>query len=315
MMVLQRWTGWSRREREVLLLLLLLLLVFWGDHHINIIDTPGHVDFTVEVERALRVLDGGVAVFDGSQGVEPQSETVWRQADKYNVPRIAFVNKMDKMGADFNMSIESIEQRLTNKAVPIQMPVGAASTFEGIVDLIKLRYYTFAGDHGEQQVENDIPAELMDEVNEAREVMLDKLSDLDDQIAEKYLDGADISVEEIKAALRRGVVTNSIYPVLCGSALKNKGVQKVLDAVDRLPPVSARPSTSDHWNHTLTTGEELERESTVDASILSISYRIQDFMTDPFVGTLTLILPSVLRNKLQSGESGPTTLSQDKRRE
>lgn len=216
------------------------------------------MDFTVEVERALRVLDGGVAVFDGSQGVEPQSETVWRQADKYNVPRVAFVNKMDKLGADFNMSVESIATRLTDKGVAIQIPHGAASEFKGIVDLVEMKYHTFEGEHGENHEIADIPAELADEASMAREEMIEKISGFDDDVAMKYLEGEELSVAEIKKAIRAGVIANNLYPILCGSALKNAGVQLVLDAVvDYLPsPIDRGGITGVHAD----TGDE-EKEN------------------------------------------------------
>jgi len=251
---------------------------FWNDHHINIIDTPGHVDFTIEVERSLRVLDGGVAVFDGSQGVEPQSETVRRQADKYGVPRIAFVNKMDKIGADFKMSVESIDRKLTKKAVPIQIPNGQASEFAGIVDLVKMRYFEFEGEHGEKQIEGEIPAELKDEALKAREVMIEKISSFDDEVATKYLDGVELTVEEIQKAIRAGVVKNELYPVMCGSSLKNAGVQLVLDAVvDYLPsPLDRGAITGVNPDN----GNPESREPGKNHPASAIAFKI---MTDPFV--------------------------------
>ncbi|OGH71018.1 MAG: translation elongation factor G [Candidatus Magasanikbacteria bacterium RIFCSPHIGHO2_02_FULL_51_14] len=211
---------------------------FWtpstGDrdsHRINIIDTPGHVDFTVEVERSLRVLDGAVAVFDGSQGVEPQSETVWRQADKYRVPRICFVNKMDKIGADFYMSLESIQTRLSNKAFAVQLPIGMESSFSGVIDLILQKAYRFEGEHGERVIEMDIPAEMTDKAAEYRKRLLDKVAEADDATMNKYLEGVALSVEEIRNAIRKLVISDDMYPVMCGSALGNMGVQLILDAV------------------------------------------------------------------------------------
>jgi elongation factor G len=175
---------------------------FWNGHHINIIDTPGHVDFTIEVERSLKVLDGATVVFSSSDGVQPQTETVWRQADKHNVPRMCFVNKMDKIGANFNMCLESIKERLSDKGVAIQIPVGQADDFNGIISLITMKYYTFEGDSGEQQVEHDIPAEMLDEANEARENMLDTISAFDDDLAMMFLEGEEISEALIKKAIR-----------------------------------------------------------------------------------------------------------------
>jgi elongation factor G len=209
---------------------------FWNNHRINIIDTPGHVDFTVEVERSLRVLDGACAVFDGSQGVEPQSETVWRQADKYSVPRICFVNKMDKMGADFYMSLNSILARLSNKAVAIQLPIGAESTFSGVVDLAAMKAYKFEGNMGTTVVEIDIPEDMKDIVSEYRSKLLEKVAEADEETMNAYLENSDLSVEQIKKAIRKMVIADDVYPVLCGSALANIGVQKMLDAVvDYLP--------------------------------------------------------------------------------
>ena len=209
---------------------------FWKDHKINIIDTPGHVDFTVEVERSLRVLDGAIAVFDGSAGVEPQSETVWRQADKYKVPRLCFINKMDKIGADFNMSVNSIKERLNPGAVAVQIPIGAENSMRGVVDLLGQKAYEFKGMHGEKIEEIDIPDEIKAEVEKYRNEMIEKVVEFDEEVMGKYLEGQEISPEEIKKSIRKGVVANKIYPVFCGSALKNIGVQLVLDAVnDYLP--------------------------------------------------------------------------------
>ncbi|MFH1413075.1 MAG: elongation factor G [bacterium] len=209
---------------------------FWKDKRINIIDTPGHVDFTVEVERSLRVLDGAVAVFDGAAGVEPQSETVWRQADKYNVPRLCFINKMDKMGADFNMSLESIKNRLNPNAVAFQLPIGAEDTFSGVIDLITQKAYEFKGQHGEQINEIEIPEDLKENVAKYRNKMIEKIAECDESLTEKYLGGEELSVDELKAAARKGIIANLLYPVFAGSALRDIGVQPILDAVnDYLP--------------------------------------------------------------------------------
>lgn len=257
---------------------------FWNNHHINIIDTPWHVDFTVEVERALRVLDGWVAVFDGSQWVEPQSETVWRQADKYDVPRIAFVNKMDKIGADFNMSVESIHQKLTNKAVAIQIPHGAASEFQWVIDLVEMKYHTFEGDHGEKHEVKEIPTELLDEAQLSREHMIEEVADFDDDVAMKFLEGEELTIAEIKKSIRAGVIANALYPVLCGSALKNAGVQLVLDAI-----TDYLPNPLDRWameGINPDTGDTETREPGKDNPAAAIAFKI---MTDPFVGTLTYV--------------------------
>ncbi|GGE82166.1 elongation factor G [Mycetocola zhadangensis] len=223
---------------------------FWGDNQINIIDTPGHVDFTVEVERSLRVLDGAVAVFDGKEGVEPQSETVWRQADKYDVPRICFVNKMDKLGADFYFTVDTIIKRLGAKPLVIQLPIGAESDFEGVVDLVEMRALTWRGDSkgdvemGAKYAIEEIPADLAEKAAEYRKLLLETVAETDDALMEKYFSGEDLTVAEIKAAIRKLTVNSEIYPVLCGSAFKNRGVQPMLDAViDYLPNPLDVPAT------------------------------------------------------------------------
>jgi len=257
---------------------------YWGDNRINIIDTPGHVDFTVEVERSLRILDGGVAVFDGSQGVEPQSETVWRQADKYNVPRIAFINKMDKIGGDFYMSLESIHTRLSKDAVAIQLPIGAENEFEGQVDLIERRAFTYEGKMGEVIKEIDVPSDLVDKMEEYRGILVEKIAENDDTLMEKYLAGEEISIQELKDGIRRLTIQNQIYPVLCGTALQNKGVQKVLDAV-----VDYLPSPDDIGEVTgtdLNTNEEITRKLSTDEKFCGLVFKVA---TDPFVGKLSFI--------------------------
>ncbi|MBG6238997.1 elongation factor G [Mycetocola sp. CAN_C7] len=223
---------------------------FWGDNQINIIDTPGHVDFTVEVERSLRVLDGAVAVFDGKEGVEPQSETVWRQADKYDVPRICFVNKMDKLGADFYFTVDTIIKRLGAKPLVIQLPIGAESEFEGVVDLVEMRALTWRGDSkgdvemGAKYAIEEIPADLAEKAAEYRKLLLETVAETDDALLEKYFGGEELTVAEIKAAIRKLTVNSEIYPVLCGSAFKNRGVQPMLDAViDYLPNPLDVPAT------------------------------------------------------------------------
>jgi len=257
---------------------------FWREHRINIIDTPGHVDFTIEVERALRVLDGAVAVFDAAAGVEPQSETVWRQANKYRVPRIAFMNKMDKMGADFFMSIDSMVDRLGANPVAVQIPIGAEETFRGPIDLVKMRAFYFDDETlGAKFVEDEIPDEYRAQAEEYREKMIEALADVDENIMEKYLNGEDITEEEIKKALRQGTLEMKITPVLCGSAFKNKGVQLLLDAiVDYLPsPLDIPPvkgKTPD--------GQEAERKASDDEPFSALAFKV---MTDPYVGQLTYI--------------------------
>lgn len=271
---------------------------FWKEHQINIIDTPGHVDFTIEVERSLRVLDGWVAVFDGSQWVEPQSETVWKQADKYNVPRIAFVNKMDKMGWDFEMSVRTIKQRLAgDKVVAIQYPIGQAETFEGIVDLIKMKAFHFEWNSWEKITEIEIPASVIERCNELREEMVEKIASQDDALMEKYFEVWELSVEELKKGLRKAVINNQLYPVVCGSALQNIWVQMVIDAaVEFLPsPVDINEAKIDckdvdSW--------EVFKQINVanDSSLAAIAFKI---MTDPFVGKL--VFTRVYAGTLKSG--------------
>ena len=217
----------------------------WAGKRLNIIDTPGHVDFTIEVERSLRVLDGAVAVLDGNQGVEPQTETVWRQADRYNVPRIVFVNKMDKIGADFVACVESIRDRLGAKAVPIQLPIGSEATLKGLVDLVRMKAVVWDADGlGANYHDEEIPADLKDEADKARHYMIENSVELDDEAMEAYLNGDEPSEAVIKKCIRKAVLTGAFYPILCGSAFKNKGVQPLLDAVvDYLPsPVDIPPT-------------------------------------------------------------------------
>ena len=261
----------------------------WKKHHINIIDTPGHIDFTVEVERSLRVLDGAVAVFCAVGGVEPQSETVWRQADKYNIPRIAFVNKMDRTGADFFRTVEMMEERLGAKAIPVQLPIGSAEQFTGIVDLISMKgqiwnVSTASGRDGSLIQETDIPKEMEEMAHEYRERMLESIADSDEELLLKYLEGAEISPEEIKAALRKGVVTGKIVPTLCGTALKNKGVQPLLDGiVSYLPaPTDVKPVVGFHPK----TEEEVVRQANEKDPFCALVFKIT---TDPHVGKLTYL--------------------------
>jgi len=284
---------------------------FWKDVQINIIDTPGHVDFTIEVERALRVLDGWVAVFDGSQWVEPQSETVWKQADRYNVPRIAFVNKMDKTGADFFMTLESIKTRLAgNKVVAIQMPIGAAEDHRGVIDLLDMKAYHFEGDSGENVTEIEIPADLKEKAEALRLEMIEKVAEQDDALMDKYFSEGDLSVEDIKKGLRIGTTNDSLYPVTCGSALQNVGVQLMIDAaVEYLPS----PIDRDEWN--ITVMDETDYEKTekikVDANspLAAIAFKV---MTDPFVGRLTFT--RVYAGTLKSGSYVYNSISGKKER-
>ena len=260
---------------------------FWDKNQINIIDTPGHVDFTVEVERSLRVLDGAVAVFDGKEGVEPQSETVWRQADKYDVPRICFVNKMDKLGADFYFTVDTIINRLGAKPLVIQIPIGAESTFEGVVDIVQMKALTWRGDvemGAKYQIE-EIPADLVEKANHYRTLLLETVAETDEALMEKYFAGEELSEKEIKGAIRKLTVSSQLYPVLCGSAFKNKGVQPMLDAViDYLPSPLDVPATEggDPNNEEV----RLTREPKVDAPFAALAFKV---MTHPFFGRLTYI--------------------------
>ncbi|GGN26034.1 elongation factor G [Lentzea pudingi] len=259
---------------------------YWKNHQINLIDTPGHVDFTVEVERNLRVLDGAVAVFDGKEGVEPQSEQVWRQATKYDVPRICFVNKMDKLGADFYFTIKTIQDRLAAKPLPLQIPIGAESDFIGVVDLIEMRALTWRGEvqKGEDYAIEEIPADLLEKAQEYREQLLEAVAETDDELTEKFFDQGDLSVEEIKAGLRKIVAAGTAYPILCGSAFKNKGVQPMLDAViDYLPsPLDLPPVEG-----TLQDGETIvKRSPSSDEPFSALAFKIA---VHPFFGKLTYI--------------------------
>lgn len=276
---------WMEQEKERWITITSATTVcFWKDHHINIIDTPWHVDFTIEVERSLRVLDGAVALLDSSQWVEPQTETVWRQADKYWVPRIIFANKMDKLGADFYMSVESIKSRITWNGVVVQLPVGQSNEFTWIIDLIKLKMYTFAWEKGIEVIENEIPADMMDDALLYREQMIDRVSMFDDELAEKFLSWEDISVELIKRAIRKGTVANELHPILLWSALWNKWVQLLLDAVvDYLPTPLDRGEMV--WIDP-DTGEEIRRKPSDDEPASAIGFKI---LTDPFVWTLTYV--------------------------
>jgi len=257
--------------------------VEWKGRELNIIDTPGHVDFTVEVERSLRVLDGAVAVLDGQNGVEPQTETVWRQAAKYNVPRIIFINKMDKTGADFEYSVETIINRLGVKATPIQYPIGAESDFVGIIDLLEMVAYIYDGEQGEDFKTVEIPAELLAKATIWRSKMLDDVVEYDDDVMEKYLNGQEISIDEIKKCIRKGVVLTSLFPVLCGTAFKNKGVKSLLDAIIwYLPsPIDVPPieGVNDH-------GEIETRTNNDNEPFSALAFKIA---TDPFVGRLTFV--------------------------
>ena len=256
---------------------------FWKNHRINIIDTPGHVDFTVEVERSLRVLDGAVAVFSAVDGVQPQSETVWRQADKYQVPRMAFFNKMDRIGANFEMCVNDIKEKLGANPVPIQLPIGAEDAFEGIIDLITMKEIVYLDDKGQNIEEREIRADYADKAEEMREAMIESIVECDDELMEKYLGGEEVSNEEIKTALRAGTIGNMIIPVLCGTAFKNKGIQPLLDAITAYMPAPTQKG--------VIKGHEYKNEENMvelpisdEAPFAALAFKV---MTDPFVGRLT----------------------------
>lgn len=281
-------TDWMPQERERgITITAAAISTEWKGYSINIIDTPGHVDFTAEVERSLRVLDGAIVVFDGVQGVEPQSETVWRQADRYNVPRIAYINKMDRTGADFYMSYNSIIEKLGANAWPIQLPIGKEDKFIGLVDLITNKAYRWVGDElgAHFDITDDIPQDLKEEVKEYREKLIEKICDFDDKLMERYLNGdTNFTEDEIKGAIRKGVIKCKFFPVLCGSSYKNKGVQPLLDAVNYyLPsPLDIAAVRGKDPN----TGEEITRETNNKAPFCALMFKIQ---ADPFVGKLTYV--------------------------
>jgi elongation factor G len=279
---------------------------FWAGCRLNIIDTPGHVDFTIEVERSLRVLDGAVAVLDGNQGVEPQTETVWRQADRYNVPRIVFVNKMDKIGADFEMCLRTIRERLGVKAVPIQLPIGSESTLRGIVDLVRMKAVVWESEGlGANFHDEDIPADMLARAEEARNYMIENAVEMDDEAMEAYLGGEEPSEAVIKSCIRKAVLSGAFYPILAGSAFKNKGVQPLLDAVvDYLPsPVDIPPTPGLDYK----TEEPVVRRASDDEPLSVLAFKIMD---DPFVGSLTFC--RIYSGKLESG-MGLLNSTRDKR--
>ena len=258
---------------------------FWNGHRINIIDTPGHVDFTVEVERSLRVLDGSVAVFSAVDGVQPQSETVWRQADKYNVPRMAFLNKMDRVGADFDMCVNDIKEKLGGNGVPIQLPIGAEDNFEGIIDLVTMKEYLFKDETmGADYEIVDIRAELADEAQAAREHMIESVVETDDDLMEKYFGGEEITEEEIKKALRVATIAGTVVPVLCGTAFKNKGIQPLLDAVVAYMPSPVDINGGKVNGTDPKTEEPIQRTISDDEPFSALAFKI---ITDPFVGRLS----------------------------
>ncbi|MBI5405566.1 elongation factor G [Candidatus Kaiserbacteria bacterium] len=288
-------TDWMEQERERgITITAAAITCFWtktGESdkkdttkkfRFNIIDTPGHIDFTAEVKRSMRVLDGAIVVFDGVAGVEPQSETNWRYADEAQVPRVCFINKLDRVGASFERSYASILDRLSKKAIRMQIPIGEESAHEGVVDLLAMKAYTFSGNMGEEVIEGEIPANLLEDAKKYRADLIERIVEQDDKAMSAYLEGKEPSVEELKAILRKAVVNNEIFPVYCGSALKNKGVQLVLDAVvDYLPsPLDLPPATGTNPK----TGEPIERHASDDEPFCALAFKLQ---TDPFVGALT----------------------------
>ncbi|HCG56722.1 MULTISPECIES: elongation factor G [Brevibacterium] len=283
---------------------------YWHDNQINIIDTPGHVDFTVEVERSLRVLDGAVAVFDGKEGVEPQSETVWRQADKYDVPRVCFVNKMDKLGADFYFTVDTIRERLGAKPLVIQLPIGSESDFEGVVDLLEMKAFIWPDESkkGQDMTEIEIPADLQDKAVEYRAKLVEDVAEASDELMEKYLEGEEISIDEIKGGIRSLVVNSTAFPVMCGSAYKNKGVQPMLNAViDYLPsPLEVPPMVGENPRDE---DEKLTRKPSVDEPFSALAFKVA---THAFFGTLTYV--RVYSGKVKSGEQVLNSTSGKKER-
>jgi elongation factor G len=277
-------TDWMEQEKERgITITSAAISCSWKDHNINIIDTPGHVDFTIEVERSLRVLDGAIALFCAVGGVEPQSETVWRQADRYRVPRIAFINKMDRVGADFYNALKMIRERLGAHAVPIQIPMGDADLFTGVIDLIKMKAVVYKDDTlGAEWEELDIPKELLPKAKEYRTHLLEAVSEYNDTLLEKYLHDQPITEEEVRAATRKATIDVSLVPVLCGASYKNKGVQPLLDAVNYyLPsPLDMPDTTGTHPK----TGEEITRKPDPEAPLAALAFKI---MTDAYVGKLT----------------------------
>jgi len=258
---------------------------FWKDCRINIIDTPGHIDFTAEVQRSLRVLDGGVVIFDGVAGVEPQSETVWHQAEKFGVPRICFINKMDRLGADFYNDLKSIAERLTKKALPLQLPIGAAETFQGIIDLFKRKAYYYKDDLGKEIEEKELPENMKKEVEEYRAKLVEIIAGNDEELMHQYLEGKEIGISDLKRVLRKAVIKGEIFPILCGSALKNKGVQFLLDAVcDFLPsPIDIPPVEGTDPKHP---EQKIIRQAADDEPFSALAFKIA---SDPYVGKLCFI--------------------------
>ncbi len=289
-------TDWMEQERERgITIVSAAVSAEWNGYQINIIDTPGHIDFTAEVQRSLRVLDGGIVIFDAVQGVEPQSETVWRQADRYGVPRICFVNKMDRVGASFERSVNMIRERLGANPIMMQAPIGAEATFSGVVDLLKMKAIVWEEELGIEPREIDVPPDMLPDVQQMRSQMVERIAETDDDLTLKFLEGEEISVEELKAALRRAVIAGIAAPIFCGSSLRNKGVQPVLDAViDYLPsPEDIPPVVGTHPK----TDDEVQRPAQDNAPLSALVFKI---VTDPYVGRLAYF--RVYSGKLTQGE-------------
>ncbi|MFN2174867.1 MAG: elongation factor G [Anaerolineales bacterium] len=278
-------TDWMEQERERgITIVSAAVSAFWRDYQVNIIDTPGHIDFTAEVQRSLRVLDGGVVIFDAVQGVEPQSETVWRQADLYKVPRICFVNKMDRVGASYERTIEMIRERLGATPIPVQIPIGSESEFKGVIDLFTQKSIIWNDELGEDHEVGDVPEEFVDQMKAMRSHLVEQIAETNDGLMEKYLDGAEFPVEELKSGMRQAVIDGKVTPVFCGSSLKNKGVQPILDAViDFLPsPLDIPPVMGVNPNN----DEIIERPAEINAPLSALVFKI---VTDPYVGRLAYV--------------------------
>jgi len=288
-------TDWMDQERERgITIVSAAVSAVWKDYQINIIDTPGHIDFTAEVQRSLRVLDGGIVIFDAVQGVEPQSETVWRQADRYKVPRICFVNKMDRVGASFQRTIDMVEERLGANPIPVQLPIGSESDFQGVIDLFTEKAIYWEEGLGDEPRVSEVPPDLLPAVAEMRDHMIEKIAEADDELTMKYLEGEDISIDELKSAMRKAVIANVATPVFCGSSLRNKGVQPLLDAIiDYLPsPVEVPPVRG----YIPGKDKEIERAPDDDAPLSALVFKI---VTDPYVGRLAYL--RVYSGKIKQG--------------
>jgi len=302
-------TDWMEQERERgITIVSAAVTTQWHDHKINIIDTPGHIDFTAEVQRSLRVLDGGIVVFDAVQGVEPQSETVWRQANRFAVPRICFANKMDRVGASYDRTIESIQNRLGARPLPMQVPIGKEDEFKGVVDLLTEQAILFEDELGSEPRTADVPENLVDLVKARRADLVERIAELDDDLTLKYLEGETLTLDELKTALRQGVLDNKVTPVFCGSSLKNKGVQPLLDAVvDYLPsPLEIPDVVGTHPK----TEEQITRPQKDEAPMSALVFKI---VTDPYVGRLAYI--RVYSGKVKKSETYQNATQDEKERD